>query len=107
MESVVKLPAAEVAAFCQRLPALWRLACADASHTCLPRVILDKHDSSEKRTVLLDGGSIALPNINRMLLLLAQLQPGRQRLVWGGVRLSSGLWLGVVVVEVGVWWWSS
>ena len=71
MESVVKLPAAEVAAFCQRLPALWRLACADASHTCLPRVILDKHDSSEKRTVLLDGSSTALPNINRMLLLLA------------------------------------
>ena len=73
----------------------------------MPRVILDKHDSSEKRTVLLDGSSIALPNINRMLLLLAQLQPGRQGLAWGGVRLSSGLWLGVVVVEVGVWWWSS
>ena len=72
MEVVVKRPAAEVAAFCQRLPGLWRSACADVSHTCLPRVILlNKPGSPEEVTVLLDGDSKALPNIHPQLLLLA------------------------------------
>ena len=72
MEAVVKRPAAEVAAFCRRLPALWRSACADVKHTCLPRVILlNEPDSPEEVTVLLDGDSKALPNIHPQLLLLA------------------------------------
>ena len=72
MEALVKRPVAEVAAFCQRLPGLWRSACADVSHTCLPRVILlNKPGSPEEVTVLLDGDSKPLPNIHPQLLLLA------------------------------------
>ena len=94
-EAVVKRPTAEVAAFCRRLPALWRSACADASHTCLPRVILDYPDSPEEVTVPLNGGSATLPNIHPHLLLLAQLQPGRQRVGWGAPVIWIVAWSGV------------
>ena len=72
MEVVVKRPAAEVAAFCQLLPGVWRSVCADVKHTCLPRfILLNEPASPEKVTVLLDGDSKALPNIHPQLLLLA------------------------------------
>ena len=98
--AVVNRPPAEVGAFFQRLPDLWRAACADVGHTCIPRVILDKPDSPEEVTVTIDGGSITLPNIHPWLLLLAQLRPGRQQAGSVGVRLLYGLWLGMVVVVV-------
>ena len=98
--AVVNRPPAKVGAFCQRLPDLWRAACADVGHTCIPRVILDKPDSPEEVTVTIDGGSITLPNIHPWLLLLAQLRPGRQQAGSVGVRLLYGLWLGMVVVVV-------
>ena len=94
MEAVVNRPKAEVAAFCQRLPALWRSACADASHTCLARVILNNPDSPEEVTVPLNGGSATLPNIHPQLLLLAQLQPGRQWLGWGAAVIWIVAWSG-------------
>ena len=70
---------------CQRLPTLWREACAGANHTCVPRVLLSSH---LLRTVLVQQGGclMALPNIHPQLLLLAQLQPGMRRV---GVRATG------------------
>ena len=76
-DSFVKRPVAEVAAICQQLPTLWVLACAHANRTHSPRAILDHYDSAEEVTVPLDVYSSTLPNIDRQLLLLAQLHPGR------------------------------
>ena len=77
---VVRRPVADVANICLRIPDLWRAACADASHNCLPLVILNS-DSPEEVAVPLVGGSVTLPNIHPQLLLLAQLQPGMRRRV--------------------------
>ena len=69
---VIERPATELAAICQRLPALWRQACDEVGHTCLPRVILEPNLPAEV-TVRLDGRSMTLPNIETQLLLLTKL----------------------------------
>ena len=80
----MRRPVADIATICMRMPDLWRAACADASHTCLPIVILNP-DSPEEATVPLVGGGVKLPNIHPQLLLLAQLQPGMRRGVLGAM----------------------
>ena len=74
---VIERPATELAEICRQLPDLWRQACDESSHTCLPRVILAP-DLPAEVTVRLDGRSITLPNIHRQLLLLTHLQLGWQ-----------------------------
>ena len=69
---VIERPATQLAAICQRLPALWRQACDKVSQTCLPRVILEPNLPAEV-TVRLDGRSMTLPNIETQLLLLTKL----------------------------------
>ena len=91
---VIERPATEVAAICQRLPVLWRQACDDVSHMCVPRVILEP-DLPNEVAVHLDGSSTMLPNIETQLLLLTQLQPGKQRMSWGATSVFCPL---IVVV---------
>ena len=78
------------------MPALWRQACDDVSHTCLSRVILEP-DLPAEVTVRLDGRTTTLPNIEIQLLLLTKLQPGRQRRNWSSAAVPCAL---TVVVEV-------
>ena len=94
---VIERPATEVAAICQRLPVLWRQACNDMSHACVPRVILEP-DLPDEVTVHLDGSSTTLPNIHRQLLLLTQLQPGKQRRSWGATFVFCPLIVVVVAL---------
>ena len=93
---VIERPATQLAAICQRLPALWRQACDEVSHTCLPRVILEP-DLPAEVTVRLDGRTTTLPNIEAQLLLPTKLQPGKQRRNCGPAAVSCAL---TVVVEV-------
>ena len=88
-EMVAARPLAEVVSFCQRVPDLWLTACTNASHTCLPRAVLN---SSMVRSVFVRHGGklMSLPNIHRQLLLLAQLLPGRQGAVLGAHALCCG-----------------
>ena len=81
----VKRSVTDITTICQRLPTLWREACAGANHTGVPRVILSSH---LLRTVLVRQGGclMALPNTHPQLLLLAQLQPGMRRV---GVRATG------------------
>ena len=95
---MIDRPATELADICRQLPDLWRQACVDVSHTCLPRVILEPNLPAEV-TVRLDGRSTSLPNIHRDLLLLTHLQPGRQRGV-GAPAVFCPLTVVVVVVEM-------
>ena len=93
---VIERPATQLAAICQLLPALWRQACDEVGHTCLPRVILEPNLPAEV-TVRLDGRTTTLPNIEIQLLLLTKLQPGRQRRNWSSAAVPCAL---TVVVEV-------
>ena len=87
---VIERPATELAEICRQLLYLWRQACDESSHTCLPRVILAP-DLPAAVTVWLDGRSMTLPNIHRQLLLLTHLQPGRQHGgAWGAPADCGG-----------------
>ena len=87
---VIERPATELAEICRQLPDLWRQACDESSHTCLPRVILAP-DLPAEVTVRFDGRSMTLPNIHRQLLLLTHLQPCSQhRGAWGAPADCGG-----------------